>query len=174
MAKTKWNREVAIRGALRRVFSRSPVIWEALRKVRREVPRYRQDGSRAKKDAVQYLCNICKNYVRSTMVSVDHIIPVVSIDEGFVDFNTFIARLFCDASNLQVICDDDHQKKTNAERSERNRKKDLAELNQIQSTIAWGLPKEHKKNLKRFLSPKKHGDVRTVAAGLIQQLEKMV
>lgn len=115
MAKT-WNQEAAIRGALRRTFSRSPIIREVLFKVRREVPKYNQDGGRSKKDAVQYRCNVCGTYVGSTKVSVDHINPVVSVVEGFVDFNTFIERLFCAASNLQVVCDDCHNTKTQAER----------------------------------------------------------
>lgn len=116
MAKKTWNQEAAIRGALRRVFSRSPVIREVLFKVRREVPRYNKDGSRAKKDAVQYRCNVCQTYVGSTLVSVDHISPVISVSDGFIDFNTFIERLFCDASNLQVICDGCHNAKTYSER----------------------------------------------------------
>lgn len=111
-----FNQDAAIRGAIRRVFSRSPIIREVLFKVRREVARYNKDGSRAKKDAVQYRCNVCGNYVGSTKVSVDHIVPVVSVSEGFIDFNTFIERLFCDAANLQVICDPCHNAKTQTER----------------------------------------------------------
>lgn len=118
MAKT-WNQEAAIRGALRRTFSRSPIIREVLFKVRREVPKFNKDGSRAKKDAVQYKCNVCGTYVGSTMVSVDHIVPVVSVTEGFIDFNTFISRLFCDIANLQVICDSCHNTKTQSERINR-------------------------------------------------------
>lgn len=166
MAKSSWNQETAIRGALRRVFSRSPVIREVMFKVRRLVPKYNKDGSRAKKDSVQYLCNVCQHWTGSTLVAVDHIIPVVSVDEGFVDFDTFIDRLFCDASNLQVICDTCHQKKTNAERAERSRKKDLAALAELSSQIASLPLKEVKKELKRYLSDKKHQDVRDVASRL--------
>ena len=71
MTKT-WNEEAAIRGALRRVFSRSPVIREVMFKVRREIPKFNKDGSRSKKDAVQYLCSICQTYVGSTLVAVEH------------------------------------------------------------------------------------------------------
>jgi 5-methylcytosine-specific restriction endonuclease McrA len=161
-----FNQEAAIRGALRRVFSRSPVIWDVLRSVRREVPRINKDGSRAKKDAVQYLCNVCKQYVGSTMVAVDHIIPVISVDDGFVDFNTFIQRLFCEASNLQVICDECHQQKTNAERTERNRKKDLEALAELASRLSSLSLKEAKRELKRYTGEKKHADVRSMASTL--------
>lgn len=158
-----WNQDVAIRGALRRVFSRSPLIRDVLFKVRREIPRYNKDGSRAKKDAVQYQCAVCKQWVGSTHVAVDHLVPVISVDDGFVDWNEFVARLFCDASNLQVICEECHQKKTNAERAERNRKKDLQELADLAPNLALMSLKVAKKELKRYLTAKKHADVQALA-----------
>lgn len=156
MAKT-WNQEAAIRGALRRTFSRSPVIRDVLFKVRREVPKYNKDGSRAKKDAVQYRCNVCNQYVGSTKVSVDHIVPVVSVSEGFIDFNTFIQRLFCDASNLQVICDSCHNTKTQAERIGRlllqyGKELDALERGLKLKTIS---PKDALKVLKKYIAKKK-------------------
>lgn len=156
MAKT-WNQEAAIRGALRRTFSRSPVIREVLFKVRREVPKYNKDGSRAKKDAVQYRCNVCNSYVGSTKVSVDHIVPVVSVSEGFVDFNTFIQRLFCDASNLQVICDSCHNTKTQAERIGRLLLQYGKELDELELKVkAKSIPtKEALAVLKKYIAKKK-------------------
>lgn len=156
MAKT-WNQEAAIRGALRRTFSRSPVIRDVLFKVRREVPKYNQDGSRSKKDAVQYRCNVCQTYVGSTKVSVDHITPVVSVTEGFVDFNTFVARLFCDASNLQVICDSCHNVKTQGERISRLLLQYGKELDQLELEIKAKTVSvtEALKSLKKYISKKK-------------------
>ena len=156
MAKT-WNQEAAIRGALRRTFSRSPIIREVLFKVRREVPKFNKDGSRAKKDAVQYKCNVCSTYVGSTMVSVDHINPVVSVTEGFIDFNTFIARLFCDVTNLQVICDSCHNTKTQAERISRLLLQYTKELDQLEDDLK--IKKVSKSEalitLKKYLAKKK-------------------
>jgi ribosomal protein L44E len=156
MAKT-WNQEAAIRGALRRTFSRSPVIREVLFKVRREIPKYNKDGSRAKKDAVQYRCNVCQQYVGSTKVSVDHINPVVDVQQGFVDFNTFITRLFCDATNLQVICDSCHNTKTQIERIGRLTLQYGRELDELEQqlkakTISTA---EALKTLKKYLAKKK-------------------
>ena len=105
-------------------------------------------------------------------MSVDHITPVVSVDDGFLDFNTFIARLFCDASNLQVICDEDHQNKTNAERAERNRKKALQELQDLALKLAQMPLTAAQKELKRFLTAKKHADVRACAVDLKTKLEE--
>lgn len=156
MAKT-WNQEAAIRGALRRTFSRSPVIREVLFRVRREVPKYNQDGGRAKKDAVQYRCNVCTSYVGSTKVSVDHINPVVSVSEGFVDFNTFIQRLFCDATNLQVICDTCHNAKTQAERISRLLLQYGKELDELELKVKTkSIPtKEALALLKKYIAKKK-------------------
>jgi hypothetical protein len=114
--KPPYNQNAAIRGALRRQFSRSPIVREVLMKVRREVPRFCKDGSRAKKDAVQYLCSVCGQWTKSTAVAVDHITPVIDVQVGFVDWNQFIARLFCGSENLQVICDTCHDTKTQSER----------------------------------------------------------
>jgi 5-methylcytosine-specific restriction endonuclease McrA len=116
----KWNENSAIRGSIRRMFSRSPIVKEVRMKVRREVPKFRKDGSRAQKPSVQYLCAVCGKWHGFTKIAVDHIIPVIG-PEGFKDWNTFVARLFCDASNLQVICDSCHQIKTNAEREARKK-----------------------------------------------------
>lgn len=156
MAKT-WNQEAAIRGALRRTFSRSPIIREVLFKVRREVPKFNKDGSRAKKDAVQYKCNVCGTYVGSTMVSVDHIVPVVSVTEGFIDFNTFISRLFCDIANLQVICDSCHNTKTQSERINRLLLQYTKELDTLEDNLKNKVisKSEALVALKKYLAKKK-------------------
>lgn len=138
-------------------------------KSRREVPKYKQDGSRAKKDAVQYKCYVCNQWVSSTKIAVDHIVPVISVEEGFIDFNTFIERLFCGADNLGPICDSCHQKKTNAERAERNRKRDLQELEELRNRLPGMALRDAKKELKRYLSDKKHVDVRSLATFLMNE-----
>ena len=51
-----------------------------------------------------------------SLLQVDHIEPVVSPNDGFKDWNTFIARLFCEVDNLAVLCKVCHEKKTNEEK----------------------------------------------------------
>lgn len=109
-----YNEKAAIRSALRRAFARSPIVREVMGKVRREVPKFKKDGSRAKKDAVQYKCGVCSEWTKSTAIAVDHVDPVIT-PEGFVDWNTFVLRLFCAPENLQVICDTCHGQKTQVE-----------------------------------------------------------
>jgi 5-methylcytosine-specific restriction endonuclease McrA len=146
-----FNQNAAVRSAIRRVFSRSPVVREVMWKVRREVPKYNKDGTRAKKNAVQYQCNVCSQWTKSSAIAVDHILPVVDVQNGFVDWNEFVARLFCEASNLQVICDDCHQKKTNAERFARSLIKDLALIDDLEKSSDFTLIK---KSLTKF-TPKR-------------------
>lgn len=111
-----FNQNAAIRGAIRRIFSRSPIVREVLMAGRREIPKYNKDGSRSKVNAVQYECQTCNTWVSSTLVSVDHVVPVISTDIGFVDWNVFVERLFCKKENLQRICDPCHDKKTYSEK----------------------------------------------------------
>ena len=114
-----YNQNAAIRAALRRTFSRSPIVREVLMAGRREMPKYKKDGTLAAKPAVQYQCQICNEWVSSTKVSVDHVIPVIPMDGTFVDWNTFVERLFCDRSNLQRVCEGCHHTKTQYERQQR-------------------------------------------------------
>ena len=82
--KTPFNQEMAIRGANRRLFTRSPIVIEKLNESRQEFPRYKKDGSRHKKNWVKRQCEVCSQWVSSTQIAVDHIDPVVPLG-GFPD-----------------------------------------------------------------------------------------
>jgi len=149
--KPKYNQNSAIRGALRRSFSRSPIVREVMMKSRREIAKFNKDGSRSKKDAVQYLCGTCGKWSNSTSSAVDHISPVISVEVGFVDWNEFVARLFCGPENLQVICDTCHDQKTNAERIARLTKQYTEELDDLEASITTTSIKE----LNKYIAKKK-------------------
>ena len=70
--------------------------------------------------AEHFTCNMCRNAFPAKEVNVDHVEPVVCPFTGFVDWNTYINRLFCDGGNLQVLCSPCHDVKTAEERIERN------------------------------------------------------
>lgn len=135
-----WNESAACRGAWRRIFARSPVCLEILKEGKRYVPKYNKDGKRSKKDAVEYHCQVCNKWVKGSIkgksnIQVDHIIPVIDEKVGFVDWNVFHVRLFCDKKNLQRICSPDHKVKTQAERMRRNTIKYNRELDIIEELI---------------------------------------
>lgn len=79
-------------------------------------------NAKTKRMAEHFTCNMCKGEFPAKEVNVDHISPVVCPYTGFVDWNTFISRLFCDGGNLQVLCSPCHDLKTAEERKERHGK----------------------------------------------------
>lgn len=54
---------------------------------------------------------------------VDHIDPVVDPETGFVDWNTYIERMFCELDGFQVLCHKCHTAKTQKEREVANERK---------------------------------------------------
>lgn len=117
--KRKFNQNSAIRSAIRRIFSRSPDVIETLQKVRRERPWYKKDGTQAKRPRVEYQCSECSEWFMGKDVQVDHTVPVIDPVHGFQDWNIFVDRLFCDISNLSVLCKPCHKKKTDEEKAVR-------------------------------------------------------
>lgn len=71
--------------------------------------------------AQHYKCNGCKKEFPLKEVVVDHIQPVVSCKEGFVDWNTYIDRMFCPITNFQVLCKGCHTIKSSEERAQRKK-----------------------------------------------------
>ena len=93
------------------------------------------------RNRVMYLCENCKRLFferdwvsvknvtkEKVMIAADHIEPVISTTCGFVDWNTFFARMFPGDSGLQVLCNypgeingtiSCHSKKTKEENAQR-------------------------------------------------------
>jgi 5-methylcytosine-specific restriction endonuclease McrA len=112
-------------GAWKRLFSRSPERKSVLLATRITKPRYNKDGTRAKKDQVFYTCKSCGDLIKSTEVQVDHIEPVIPVDKAAIDltWEEIETRLFCDKSNLQVLCKKCHKEKSNMENKTRRENK---------------------------------------------------
>lgn len=60
----------------------------------------------------KYRCATCEGSFGPKEIQLDHKIPVIDEEIGFVDFNTYIERLFCDEDNFQVLCKPCHAAKT--------------------------------------------------------------
>ena len=116
-----------IAGAIKRVWRRHPVRLELMQNVRIEDPKLKKDGTPAARPDVFYICSQCGGKAKAQrskfypQAHVDHIDPVVPIGTSFDDmsWDHFIERLFCEASNLQVLCADCHKTKTLAENRQR-------------------------------------------------------
>lgn len=104
----------AIISSLKRSFSRSPTVVSFLKKHRREEIWFKKDGTKAAKPHVFYKCSECTNEFNSANIQVDHIEPVVplNIPSRHLSYDTFIERLHCDESGLQILCKNDHAKKS--------------------------------------------------------------
>ena len=107
-----------ITSTLRKGFTRWPAKFEALKRalVGKKV------NKKTGRVAAHYACASCHNHFTSTEVQVDHIEPVVAVEKGFTSWDTYIERLFCEASNLQVLCIKCHKKKSSVENKGRKKK----------------------------------------------------
>lgn len=68
--------------------------------------------SKARTERGIYKCAICDGSFGPKEIQLDHINAVVDEETGFIDFNTYIDRLFCGVDGFQVLCRQCHQAKT--------------------------------------------------------------
>jgi 5-methylcytosine-specific restriction endonuclease McrA len=147
MAKKKkeWVLKAAVFSALRRAWGYSPLKKQALDKVREEYSEKCKNGNYRKR--VRFECEHCGKKFPQKGVQVDHIEPVVELS-GFVDFNTYIDRLFCHPDKLQVLCKKCHAVKTAAEGKVRTKLRKQAKAKEPKKTK----PKEAKRKKRKSRS----------------------
>lgn len=92
--------------------SQKQFVINNLRRASYRWPAKNQCKTAAKVGYNQYKCNICNNIFPNKDVRVDHKIPVVCPIAGYIDYNTYIDRLFCGVENLQVLCTTCHDLKS--------------------------------------------------------------
>jgi 5-methylcytosine-specific restriction endonuclease McrA len=63
-----------------------------------------------------FKCNSCGELFERGDTHMDHINPVIDVDSGFVDWNTYIERLFVDVEGWQLLCAGCHEIKTALEK----------------------------------------------------------
>ena len=74
-----------------------------------------------------YMCASCKQEVTASIKNdngkriknaiVDHIQPIIDPAVGFTTWDDCINRMFCEKDNLQVVCHECHQEKSNEEKA---------------------------------------------------------
>lgn len=79
-------------------------------------PRY-TTMNKARVERGKYRCALCSTIVGRKDIKLDHIHPVVDPTTGFIDWNTYIARMFVEEAGYQAICDSCHDAKTAGERA---------------------------------------------------------
>jgi len=81
----------------------------------------------------KYRCAECGEVFGRQEVQVDHVHPVINPETGFVDWNTYIARLFCPKSGWQILCKPDHHKKSAQENAIRREQPKVAKKRRTKS-----------------------------------------
>lgn len=116
MSPTKKERGL-IKGALRRVFSRSDLRRSALDAS--IITHSDPERPRVKKWCK---CHNCKNPLAAYQADVDHVYPVVPLDKTLDDmtWDEVVNRLWCDRMHLQILCKTCHDSKSKDERKSRN------------------------------------------------------
>ncbi len=107
-----------VTSALRAASRRWPPKYKALK----EAFVGRKENKKTGKLAMHYKCAKCKKHFVAVDVQVDHIHPVVDPKVGFIGWDSFIDRIFCEIENLQVLCKPCHKVKTEEEKAERKKK----------------------------------------------------
>lgn len=96
---------------------KSPILkhWltNKLRRLSYQWPARKAAIQKARVSRGKYKCATCEgDQFGPKEIQLDHIIPVVDEEAGFIDWNTYIDRLFCIEDNFQVLCKPCHAAKT--------------------------------------------------------------
>lgn len=107
MTSRKFNFEAWLKSWLRKGSYRVPEVYTEVKR-------------RARISRGLYKCSKCKQQkFRNGEFAIDHIRPVIDPKVGFIDWNTYISRLFCGPDLLQLLCHPCHDKKTKTENTKR-------------------------------------------------------
>lgn len=105
-----------IRSALRQKSRRWKPIYSCLASARRP------SKSKNKRLKYEYRCELCKGWFKQADVSVDHVVPVGSLNK-LEDLPGFVQRLFCEEDGLRVLCDGCHKEVTDEQRQAKQKEK---------------------------------------------------
>lgn len=114
MSWTEGRRKAFVIAVLRSGTRRYPPKYETLK----DAYVGQRLNEKTNREGKHYLCALCEGEFPAKEVEVDHIEPVIS-SKGFTSWDDYIARLFCDKSNLQVVCKSCHKIKSYNEGQER-------------------------------------------------------
>ena len=109
-----------LKGAIRRVFSRSDIRRAVI-----EASRIEHTEPSRPRVTKWSLCGTCKKFIPTYLMVADHISPLIPVDTKLEDmtWDTVIDNTWCEKNNLMAICKDCHKIKTKSENKLRRRSK---------------------------------------------------
>lgn len=109
-----------IKGAIRRVFSRSELRKQAL-----DASRIEYFDPERKRVTKWSRCPICVQPTPTYLMEVDHQEPIVPLDSSLdrMSWDEVVNRIWCELQNLKAICKDCHKAKTKEESKKRRQNK---------------------------------------------------
>ena len=87
--------------------------WKPVSECKQKAKRVYKGSNKRQK--FEYQCNHCKNWYAEKNINVDHIIPAGTLTCAN-DLPGFVERLFCEVDNMQCLCTECHNIKTQNER----------------------------------------------------------
>lgn len=110
----------AIKGALRRAFSRSQLHKKVL-----DANVVEHSDPKRPRVKTWVKCNVCRIPEARSYMAVDHIDPLIPTNTTFeaMSLDTVVDRLWCEENNLQILCETCHDAKSALEREERKKNK---------------------------------------------------
>lgn len=115
---TEWTparKKAFIVSVLRSGTQRYPPKYQTLNEAKTEKKTNQKSGRLAQ----HFQCASCGNDFPAKEVQCDHISPVVDPKVGFVSWDVYIERLYCNKENFQILCKGCHTKKSTKEKSAR-------------------------------------------------------
>lgn len=87
-------------------------LTNKVRRLSYQWPPRKEAIKKARLERGVYLCNICEGKFGPKEIQLDHIEPVIHEEDGFIDWNIYLERLFCAEEGFQVLCKPCHEAKT--------------------------------------------------------------
>ena len=111
VAKKRKKRDIELRKFLIPTLRRSSYRWK---------PRT-EANKNARLERGVYQCAMCQGEFKSGETVIDHVDPVVCIENGWQGWEEYIERMFCEEEGFQVLCKTCHSIKTKMEEDMRKK-----------------------------------------------------